>query len=391
MRNTLICTVGTSLESNLRQLSQNSSDCPKNWKEIKTYFEDQNWNGLSNELLRLDPTSRICGAEINTIEEIRKEKWLNLENLILLVSDTTAGENTGKVLKKYFEKRSDLKLKNVEYKVIEKLQDEKPKEFKIYGLRNLVREIGQFVQRFSKENIAIDATGGYKAQIAIAVLMGQALNIPVYYKHERFSRIIDFPPLPISLDYDILGQNSDILTDFEKNECYDEKELREFDEGKFDEKLRVFLTEVEIDNKCVFELNALGQLYLTAFRLRYPKGVNIKELPDDERKEPTFGKDHHYAEGFKGFVNKVWRENKWIKTCYSLPYCGQEGIKGIGFRVKPDDKGNIKGNIIVGTYEDKNNFGARFRVVLTDESIVNLNWAVDELNQKYRKKNTAKA
>ena len=206
------------------------------------------------------------------------------------------------------------------------------------------------------------------------MLIGQALDIPVYYKHERFSEIIDFPPLPISLDYDILGRNSDILTDFERGKSYAKSEL-----DNFDEKLRVFLTEIEIDNEPVFELNAIGQLYLTSFRLRYPKVVKVKALGDSERKEPTF-RDDHYPIGFKDFVEKVWKENKWIKTCWSLSYHGQQSIKGIGFTVKPDENKNI----IVGTYQDKNNFGARFQVVLADESSESLNWAADQLNQKYR-------
>ncbi|GIV30290.1 MAG: hypothetical protein KatS3mg028_1407 [Bacteroidia bacterium] len=375
MRNTLICTVGTSLfESNLKRLSESSSECPENWEEIKTQFDNSNWNELAKELLKVNPSNRTCGAEINTIEEAKKKKWLELNNLILLVSDTEAGKNTGYVLKKYFENRDDLNLQQVEFKVIEQLQDAEPKNFKIHGLRNLVRIVGDYIKRFGNETIAIDATGGYKAQIAVAVLIGQALDIPVYYKHERFSEIIDFPPLPISLDYDILGRNSDILTDFERGKSYAKSEL-----DNFDEKLRVFLTEIEIENEPVFELNAIGQLYLTSFRLRYPKVVNVKALSDSERKEPTF-RDDHYPIGFKDFVEKVWRENKWIKTCWSLSYHGQQSIKGIGFTVKPDGSKNI----IVGTYQDKNNFGARFQVVLADESSESLNWVADQLNQKYR-------
>ncbi|HOV07882.1 MAG TPA: putative CRISPR-associated protein [Spirochaetota bacterium] len=376
MRNTLVCTVGTSLfESNLKRLSENSPECPKNWQSIKTHFDSGNWNELAKELLNVDPSNRTCGAEINTIEEAKKKKWLELKNLIFLVSDTEAGKNTGYVLKKYYEGRPDLKLEQVDFEVIEQLQDEKPKNFKIHGLRNLVRKVGDLIQRFGNEYIAIDATGGYKAQIAVAVLIGQALDIPVYYKHEKFSEIIDFPPLPISLDYDILGRNSDILTDFERGKSYSRSEI-----DNFDEKLRVFLTEIEIDNEPVFELNAIGQLYLTSFRLRYPKVVSLKTLSDNERKEPTFGNDHHYPIGFKEFVEKVWRENKWIKTCRSLSYHGQQAIKGIGFTVKTEENKNI----IVGTYQDKNNFGARFQVVLSDESSENLNWAADQLNQKYR-------
>ena len=148
-----------------------------------------------------------------------------------------------------------------------------------------------------------------------------------------------------------------------------------------DEKLRVFLTEIEVDGESLFELNAIGQLYITSFRLRYPKIVRLKSIAEAERKRPTF-RDDHYPIGFKEFVNKVWKENKWIKTCWSLPYHGQASIKGIGFSVKTTDDDK---KIIIGTYQDRNNFGARFQIVLSDESIESLNWAVDQLNMKYRK------
>lgn len=374
MKNTLICTVGTSLfESNLKNLSDSTPEKPANWERIKQYFDNKNYKLLAKELIQVNPNSRICGAEINTIEAAKTKKWLQLQNLIFLVSDTPAGKDTGNLLKHYYELRNDLALKNIEIKEIENLQDPEPKNFKIYGLRNLVKVIGDLLNRYGLENCSIDATGGYKAQIAIAVLIGQALDIPVYYKHERFNEIIDFPSLPISLDYDLLGKNSHILTEFEKGEA-----IKLSDIEKYDEKLKVFFDEIEEDGDYLLELNAIGQLYLTSFRLRYPKAIKLKELPESERKSPTF-RDDHYPKGFEDFVVKLWKENKWIKTCWSLDYSKQRSIKGIEFFVKPKDSGNI----LIGTFIDKNNFGARFQVLLSDESNESLNWAADYLNRKY--------
>lgn len=123
MRNTLICTVGTSLfEGNLKKLSEGNLYFPENWQSIKSEFDKQNWDGLAKELLKVEPSERICGAEINTIEEIKKKKWIELKNIILLVSDTELGKNTGIVLKKYLESREDLRLKHVEFKAVEQLQ-----------------------------------------------------------------------------------------------------------------------------------------------------------------------------------------------------------------------------------------------------------------------------
>jgi CRISPR/Cas system-associated protein Csm6 len=107
-RDTLLCTVGTSLfEANISRLSETTQDAPNNWKSIKEAYDERNWNKLADELLKVDASSRLCGAEINTIEEIKKKKWISLENIIFLVSDTDTGRNTGEFLKAYFERRKD--------------------------------------------------------------------------------------------------------------------------------------------------------------------------------------------------------------------------------------------------------------------------------------------
>ena len=89
------------------------------------------------------------------------------------MSDTNEGRITGEILVTYFESRKDdLRLQNARYVCIDGLQDERPWEFRTVGLRNLVREIGKIVRDVgSPAYVAIDATGGYKAQIAVAALI----------------------------------------------------------------------------------------------------------------------------------------------------------------------------------------------------------------------------
>lgn len=372
-RNTLICTVGTSLFGNLGRLPEENP--------LRQAYDNGAWNKLARELLDVGPTERVCGAEINTVESVQEKKWLTLERLLFLVSDTPDGRNTGKVLKEYFTQRSlrrhDIDLNSVEYCVIDKLQDERPKDFKVHGLRNLVRQAGEYIQRFGgSESVAIDATGGYKAQIAIAVILGQALNIPVFYKHERFSEIIDFPPLPISFDYQILASHADLFTDLERGVIFGASEI-----GPFDDKLRVLLTEITEDNgegETLYALSPIGQIYLTGFRARNPKPFHLVDAAD--RKPPTF-RDDHYPTGFKEFVKKVWRENLWIRTANSLPYDKQKSIKGIGFSVKQDAEEKLR---LVGTFQDKDTFGARFWLHITNESLDALTWAAEFLNRQYR-------
>jgi len=60
MRNTLICTVGTSLINNLKRSEESIQTAinQKNWQQIVLYLNQQN------------NTDRICGAEINSITDI---------------------------------------------------------------------------------------------------------------------------------------------------------------------------------------------------------------------------------------------------------------------------------------------------------------------------------
>jgi putative CRISPR-associated protein (TIGR02619 family) len=369
---TLLCTVGTSLfEGNLRRLDRLEAP-PPNASQLQSAFTRRDWRQLGEELAKLDPNSRCCGAEINTLCQLRSHSDLALRKVVFFVSDTEDGRDTGEVLSQYLSARRDLDLEGPAPIVVEQLQDARPRDFRNHGLRNLVRRMGeQILQGGGPEFVAIDATGGYKAQIAVAVVLGQALGIPVFYKHEKFSETIAFPPLPISLDYSLFGTHADLLNLFERGGTLTHEELKDADERLF-----LFLNEEKVDSASLYELNAVGQIYLTGFRIT--RGRTIKLTPAKDRKIPTFRSDH-YPKGFKEFVNRIWEENSWIKTARSTDYSGQAGIKAVGFRVRHWDSRPV----LEGTYLDKDGFGARFELVLEDSSLDVLTLAADRLNEQY--------
>lgn len=372
-RHTLICTVGTSLFGNIRAPYRENLGIPEAMqRELQDLLKQGDMSRLAQKLTKIDPKAFLCGAEITSIEDTMKKKWLNLRHLHFLVSDTDEGRQMGKFLESYYTERSDeLSLQTVEYHIVEKLQDQEPKQFKVHGLRNLVRQAGKLVQRYSAEKIAINATGGYKAQIAVAVILGQALGIPVLYRHERFSEIIDFPPMPISFDYQILGENADLLADLEAGEAFT---LTEIDH--LGEKIRVFLDEIDVDGEPMFELGAVGEIFLTGFRLRLSRQINLQKVAQSEKSVPSFRDDHH-PKGFEEFVKRICKEIAWVRTAHSLLYDKQKSIKGIGFYVREGK--------LIGTYQDKDNFGARFELLSTAQSQDELAWAADQLNQQYKK------
>jgi len=394
---TLICTVGTSLPGNLAALPSDQAGFRESrffkdlaavaWSDIervKKYFCDQRWPALGRALAALPENASLCGAEINSNAALYEKKWLEATSLFLLVSDTDQGRQTGEILKAYYETRKrELGLQQIDYRVIERLQDQRPGDFKIYGLRNLVRMVGRIIQEtdHNPSLVAINATGGYKAQIATTALIGIALDIAVYYKHERFNEIIAFPPLPVALDYDVLGRYGDLLLAFERGEMLADEEA-----GMVDEKLRALLDEVEIDGRLYRALSPIGQIYLTGFRMRHPRPVNMPAAGHERRRQPAF-RDDHYPSGFKEFVNKVWRETSWITSCHSLPYSGQAAIRHhrTGFYLEPAhmENGHEEPDRIIGTYVDRNGFGARYEVLTTSIDRTDLIWAVDYLNRNY--------
>ena len=110
MRNTLICTVGTSLFANIKNAEGT----------LKKAFEEKNWNQLALLLLGQEYSARICGAEINSITSICNKNLLTSKiRLIFLVSDTEDGKNTGQVLKLYYNnQKNKLKFEDVDFEKV---------------------------------------------------------------------------------------------------------------------------------------------------------------------------------------------------------------------------------------------------------------------------------
>jgi putative CRISPR-associated protein (TIGR02619 family) len=375
MRNTLVSTVGTSLLGNIRGRYNPDLGVKEEQQQVlQKHLANRDFGQLAREFTRIDPSARICGAEINSITEAVKRSKVQLENISFLVSDTDDGKFVGQFLEAYLIERGIEGLRTVTYTPIEDLQDDKPARFKTYGLRNLVRELGKLVNKHSAQQIVIDATGGYKAQIAVAVVFGQALEIPVLYRHERFSEIIEFPPMPITFQYDLIGKNSDLLTVFERGDALTLSELEEVDD-----KLRVFLEEVEVEGETLFELGSVGQIILTGFRLRFPRAKELQPVLPSQKSIPSFREDN-FPIGFKDFVLKMCEDVAWIKTAHSLPYSGQKAIQG---KLRNGAGFYVREGKLIGSYQDSNNFGARFEILTDATGEDQLTWAADQLNQKY--------
>jgi putative CRISPR-associated protein (TIGR02619 family) len=320
---------------------------------LKALYDAGDAAGIVRELAEFNPSDPVLGAEINSIQLLAVEQKLVEPNarIHLCVSDTDEGRRIGAILRAYWADRKH----KVDVHAIDGLQDRNPEKFKRIGLRNLVKEIARIVREAGgSEFVAIDATGGYKAQVAIAVLLGQAFGLPVYYRHERFASIISFPPIPIAFDYALIGEHDWLLGLLER------ADIAPVGDGDTDDdRLRALIDVEAVDGAEHAALTPLGQLFVEGYRAKFPPDLTLPASASEvERKEPRF-RDDHYPDGFRQYVTKVWQDCSYIKTCVSADYAGQPGIKHGRIRIDPNYDGDI-----IGEY-NKNSFGARFKILTT--------------------------
>lgn len=314
MRNTLICTVGTSLFNNLKRAEG----------EIHQAFSQQNWKQVALLLNQLENIDRACGAEINSIARICQKNLLShYLKLVFLVSDTEDGKHTGQLLKLYHENhKNPIQFETVEVKVLTGLRDDNIKAFRQEGLKNLVREISTQVQHSSPEYIAINATGGYKAQISFAGMIGQALGIPVYYLFERFSEVIELPPQPIALDLGFWIDHYVVFEQLEAEETLVKSKLaHDFNSTYFN----TLIDEEIIEQIPVISLSATGMLFHARSRLQFRKKQTaiLNLIPEDqtlpENKQISLREDHG-KDKLIAFSQKLVQSPYITKVINSLPF-----------------------------------------------------------------------
>jgi len=316
MRNRLISTVGTSLLNNLKFSKEEA---------IQQAFEAKNWHQIAILLLQKENSDRLCGAEINSITSICKKEFIDGQpKLIFLLSDTEDGKTTGEIIKLYYENsRNSLKVdQKVEIRVLEGLRDDDVKKFKQQGLKNLVREISTEVRKFSPEAIAINATGGYKAQISFAGMIGQALEIPVYYLFEKFSEVIELPPQPVSLDLAFWLNNYQLFSELESAQTIEKSKVEASLKSKYMESL---IDEEPIGNEIAVSLSAMGVLFNERSRLQFAKQETtiLSLIPQDDtdpNNKAIHLRDDHGKDVLKKFAEKMCHSTYVRTIINSLPF-----------------------------------------------------------------------
>ncbi len=364
MRHTTICTVGTSLLANLKGLCNSAPD-----SSLSRAYGAKDWSKVATELKKCKPTERLCGAEINSVTDLLTNDYITPGCLHLLHSDTEDGEDVAVTLKEYFDAHGWQATAHR----INGLRDADPKAFRTRGLRNLAKAFGERVREAGGDYCAINATGGYKAQIAIAVLMGQALGIPVYYKHERFDAIIPFPPMPVALDFSLWQRASGMF--FILSQPGSCEKWEQFRDGEWDERFEPLVNREDIDGTPYLELSATGQIFHETFCTRFQQskaGYLPREARETERSHPSLG-NHGYGQArnpIQRYLENLSRERPYIRYCHST-YWNPDLPESSRFRLRDKEVEGIYSN---GTWCMK------FRVITTANEHDDLTPVVADLN-----------
>lgn len=367
MLDLLVCTVGTSLASNLRS-QQSSEHAVDEYASVVSAYESSNWQSVGWCLRGLDGQARICGAEINSIDSMISRGLIAPDTaLFFLHSDTNAGRNIAQVLCGYYGKRA-------QSCQIDGLQDERPRDFRTRGLRNLAKQMCRILLDHRYTKCGINATGGYKAQIAVATLIGQAISVPVYYKHESFDEVIEFPPMPVALDFEYWMSVSGILLDLAKTtDLVRSEDYEETLDG--DERVESLIERVDVEGQQYIELSPVGQIFLETFRNRFESErdrVLPPPVPTSEKRDPKWEDSGHMRSNpeIMDFMSRVMTAMPFVKQC-STWYFNPDLPARTHFRKSAQ---GVEGVISNGTYT------AKFRVDTSATTDGQMSAAVAALN-----------
>ena len=391
---TLLCTVGTSLFGNLKRIKPEEKPEFASLKEVYEKLKsdkedkDRHLSRIADLLIDVKPAGGedgpqrwINGAEICSVYAMFKKKFLDVDRqrIIFLVSDTDEGRWIGRILKEYFaDSRCLCRFENSEVSVIDGLQDKKPLIFRSEGLSELVRQMGKYYTSWQYSNIGINATGGYKAQIALAVAFGQVMNVSVFYKHDKFNQIISFPKVPFSINLEPIDKQYKFWADVaEPGKTLTQSEIDSYKlDNEYSETIEPLMDSDDIDGVKCYSLSALGLIYWQRYLVQNPDvKIPLDDVKESQRSKVTF-RDDHYPDGFREYVKKLYDENRFVMSCHSLPYDKQKGIKHGAFY-------EYKENHICGEYKP-DDFGARFEVVTGASNSLERRWVLRKLNEWFK-------
>jgi putative CRISPR-associated protein (TIGR02619 family) len=286
----LITTTGTSLLTNAaKHYKKNKAEITDN--ELRHYFEIVG--------------SEAASAETNSLLKIVEPN----DFVTLLYTSTSEGSRCAEQIKNYLQSKgwNNLNLRQLAL-------EENESQFERYGLRNLVNTLIDEITKGQREGkeVMINATGGFKAQIAYTTMVGTIFQIPVKYIYQNFKQPVTFPPLPITWNLDLLIQYDHFFAwiDEEPRSVQAvQQRLQSIQSSDRSAIEQLLLFPDDNDGSNEIFLSAAGNILWQ--RIQQQRLIPVENppssdiLPADKIANSLMGVKHHYPMGTKQFAERV--------------------------------------------------------------------------------------
>lgn len=255
MSHLIINTVGTSLLGNSqREIERLRSEKFVSQKAFLEYLESEPVKSTREILEYLRNEPRAASAETNALERLLETG----DRAVLLYSQTSEGKRCAELIQTHIGSH------RCEIEEVQGLSYAE-KGFVQHGLKNFVQALAKHIRKAKRAGMepVINATGGFKAEIAYATAVGLVFKTPVKYIHEKFGDIVTLPVTPFGWDSSIFALNKTFF-DWIEDEPRSTREVRSRITGLIDQQAVLMLLEDSNDGTTM--LSPLGEAYLSAFQ-----------------------------------------------------------------------------------------------------------------------------
>jgi putative CRISPR-associated protein (TIGR02619 family) len=162
------------------------------YKTRKKFKVEHPTDGQLKQCLQEDPAD--VSAEANSLLQFAQKD----DQLILLHTDTPEAEQCAQILKHFFIHNKGFK----ETRLVKLAFQDNEAHIEAHGIRDLVNVLIDEIDKAKDkgQDVIINATAGFKAQVVYSTMIGMIYQIPVKYIYEHFNKVVTFTP--IALDWD---------------------------------------------------------------------------------------------------------------------------------------------------------------------------------------------
>lgn len=287
---TIITTTGTSLLTNVaRDLKKAISSVTDD--ELRHYFE------------KVGPTA--ASAETHSLLKIAPKPD---DEIVLLYTSTPEGKRCSLEVQRYLQSKNWSNLRRRELPL-----EYNEAEFERRGLRELVNILVEEISNAQRQQreVIINATGGFKAEIAYTTMVGMVFQVPVKYMYQQFEQLITFPSLPITWNIDLLLEY-DHFFEWIDEDCRQQTEveqrLKAIDEA---DRHRIEQLLLPPDSEGEVFLSPAGDILWKRVQHQKEVAEYTEEAPPsnidiaDKIAESLKKDKHHYPKGTLSFSERV--------------------------------------------------------------------------------------